>query len=133
MFHKDIDADLIGNTQVEVGGLDGVVADEFRLGRRVGGKQRDGPWPLVDAAAPNVRELLSRFDIAACGAGLTVTHGPKLWVFLAAAMSFFVAEGRADELAEVVQGLTVFCEIAPEVAAGRLVDVGDILHQRESG
>ena len=41
-----------------------------------------------------------------------------------------VAKCRRDELAEVVVGLAVRGQIAPQIAAGRLVHVGNLLQQR---
>ncbi len=44
---EDFNANLVGDSQLEVGRLGGEVAHEFGLGGDVGGDERNGPGPLV--------------------------------------------------------------------------------------
>ena len=110
---KDRNANLVGNEQIEVRVFRREVADEFRLGGDVGGDERNGPGPLVDAAAPLGGERLAGSD-GFVRAAVPRKHGAQLGI----GDLGLVAECCGDEFGEVIVGFAVRGEVAPEIAAG---------------
>ena len=125
MADENLGSDLVGDHQVEVRRLLGKMADEFRLGGDIGGNQRHRPRPLVYAAAPLRGKSFARRN-GFMRAIAALHQRPHLRIGDAR----FVAKSGGDVLAEMVIGLAVRGQIAPEITAGRLVHIGNLLQQR---
>ena len=74
---EDVDANLVGDAQIEVGRLGGEVAHQFRLGGGVGGDQRNGPGPLVHAASPFFGNGFAGGDLLARAGPALPSSGPS--------------------------------------------------------
>ena len=101
------------------------MAYQLRLGGNVGGDEGNGPGPLVHSAAPLGGQLLAGSD----GFVRTVValhQRPHLRIGDAR----LIAKRGGDVFAEVIVAFAVGGEIAPQIAAGRLVHVGNLLQQR---
>src|SRR5271165_6830627 len=103
---------------------------ELGLGCHILEDERYGPRPWALAAAIVLRHRLTRAHVAA-RATRTARHrrtlgGRQVFRCLAGV----VAEFGRDEFAEVVEGFSMPSEISPQVAAGGLVHIGNLLLQR---
>ena len=126
MAEKNFDADLVREQEIEIRRFRREVAHQLRLGGHVGGDQRNGPWPFVHAAAPLRRQLLARRNRVA-RALRPGEHSPERGI----SNGLLIAKCRRDEFAEMVVRLAMRGQIAPQIAARRLVHVGNFLQQRK--
>src|SRR5215469_17756437 len=129
MAKEYVHADLVGHKQFKVGRFGSKVADKLRLCSSIRGYKRNRPRPLIHAAAPVVRNGfagrngLTRARLAGHQRALLRVGGHVRGRCVS-------AEDGGDEFTEVVVGFVVRGEISPQISAGRLVHVGDLLEER---